>query len=430
MDGAVMTGELRRWCEEAGASPHAELAAQLSASTTRVLRMARQHLGMELAWLSSMSQGTYQWRTFDGDPAPFGLSEGYTMGVPETYCARVLDGRLPSVIPDTHADSRTATMLITDRLNLGAYVGAPVMSPSAVALGMLCCVSSHAEHSLRAGDAESLAIPAQTLVEPLGVALTREHARQKFRGAAERMLDSGGISIAFQPLVEVETGIVVGAEALARFGAGGYSTEQWFTEAHDAGCGLELETDVVTEILALLPDIPRRLHIALNASADLIASGRLTGLVAEIGGDRIIVELTEHRQPLDFQILAAQIARLRKLGAQLAMDDTGTGYAGLHQILRLAPDIIKMDRVLIAGIDSDPAKRALAGALAAFCRQTGTALLAEGVETAEELRVLSALGIEYVQGYHLARPAALPEFLQHPGVHPIAQVGQILPHHR
>ena len=98
---------------------------------------------------------------------------------------------------------------------------------------------------------------------------------------------------------------------------------------------------------------------------------------------------------------------LRQKGTRISIDDTGSGYSSLAHILKLAPDLIKLDRDLVSGIDVDPVRRALAAALVSFAAETGTQVVAEGVETEDELVVLRQLGVRYAQGYYLGRPAGL-----------------------
>jgi EAL domain-containing protein (putative c-di-GMP-specific phosphodiesterase class I) len=93
---------------------------------------------------------------------------------------------------------------------------------------------------------------------------------------------------------------------------------------------------------------------------------------------------------------------------RLAVDDAGAGFATLQHILRLQPDLIKLDLSLTRDIDKDPVRRALASSLVSFAREINAQLIAEGVETAEELETIRALGIAFGQGYHLARPQPLP----------------------
>jgi EAL domain-containing protein (putative c-di-GMP-specific phosphodiesterase class I) len=93
---------------------------------------------------------------------------------------------------------------------------------------------------------------------------------------------------------------------------------------------------------------------------------------------------------------------------KVAVDDAGAGYSGLQHLVQMEPDIIKMDMSLTRGIHENAARRALASAMVHYCRETGSQMVAEGIETQQELLTLQALGIGRGQGYLLGRPGPLP----------------------
>src|SRR5262249_7083128 len=125
-------------------------------------------------------------------------------------------------------------------------------------------------------------------------------------------------------------------------------------------------------------------------------------------GPRLTVEITEHAQVSDYDLLTGALKTLRQTGVRLSVDDAGAGYASLQHVLRLRPDLIKLDISLVRDIDTDRVKAALAGCLTNFAAQIGASLIAEGIETAAEMARLTAVGVSYGQGYPLARPADLP----------------------
>ena len=100
------------------------------------------------------------------------------------------------------------------------------------------------------------------------------------------------------------------------------------------------------------------------------------------------------------------LAELRERGAKIAVDDAGAGYAGLRQMTELGPDVLKLDRSLIADIDQDLARQAMVEAFVRCARHTGTSICAEGIETPGELEMIARLDVAVGQGYLLARPAA------------------------
>jgi len=212
------------------------------------------------------------------------------------------------------------------------------------------------------------------------------------------------LSAAFQPVLELATGRVSGFEALARFHVEPpRGPDEWFAQAHRVGLGAELEAAALRAALAV-PDRPAGTFLSLNVSPRALAQPLVQ---AELPADlsTIVIELTEHELFGAEDELAARLAELRARGARIALDDAGAGYAGLQQLIAVAPDILKLDRSLVHGANADPAKLALLEAMISFASSTGAAVCGEGVEDLDDLRALADLDATYAQGYALARPA-------------------------
>jgi EAL domain-containing protein (putative c-di-GMP-specific phosphodiesterase class I)/CheY-like chemotaxis protein len=224
----------------------------------------------------------------------------------------------------------------------------------------------------------------------------------------EHLLASQDLTIAYQPVVDLREGTVVGTEALARFPSGDRPPNLWFDDAHAVGMGAELEVLAIDTALRQLDALPLDTFVAINLSPSVIESGLLHEVLGRIDGRRVVIELTEHSRIEDYDGLIDQLDAFRLQGIRVAVDDAGAGYSGLRHILRLRPDLLKMDIELIRGINDDPARRALASALMLFAEEIGALVVAEGIETREELGTLQALGVRFGQGYHLARPGPLP----------------------
>ena len=120
--------------------------------------------------------------------------------------------------------------------------------------------------------------------------------------------------------------------------------------------------------------------------------------------DRVVVEMTEQGE-LDDSKLNTIKNTYRDLGVKIAIDDYGTGYANVHNLLRYMPDYVKIDRSLLSNIQNDQKKRHFVREIINFCHDSGILALAEGVETSEELRTVILLGADLIQGYYTARPA-------------------------
>jgi EAL domain-containing protein (putative c-di-GMP-specific phosphodiesterase class I)/AmiR/NasT family two-component response regulator len=236
-------------------------------------------------------------------------------------------------------------------------------------------------------------------------------AEQRRKAATLRIrevLDQHLVTMVFQPIVDLGTGSIAGAEALARFPGNGRTPDVWFSEAAQVGLGTDLELDAVQAAVAQLADMPAHAFISVNVSPEVLTSPGFAEAVAPVPPDRLVVELTEHDAISDYARIDDALRDLRADGARLAVDDTGAGYASLRHILRLQPDIIKLDRAIITGLDSDPARRALVAALVHFAQEMRADIVAEGIETEGELAALRDLEVHFGQGYLLARPAPLP----------------------
>jgi hypothetical protein len=122
----------------------------------------------------------------------------------------------------------------------------------------------------------------------------------------------------------------------------------------------------------------------------------------------VVLEITEHAAVADYELLERALAPHRASGLRLAVDDAGAGYASFRHVLRLQPEFIKIDLSLVRDIHLDPVRQALTSSLLAVARTGGAQLVAEGVETQDELDTLARLGVTLVQGYLLGRPTADP----------------------
>ncbi len=226
----------------------------------------------------------------------------------------------------------------------------------------------------------------------------------------ERLLaDPGAPQVALQPIVDVGTGRWVAVEALARF-PDGVRPDRWIGDAHAAGVGTGLEVRILERAVALLPSLPGGVGLSVNASPALVLDRRFGEVIERSGAaaGRLVVEITEHESVSHYEDISAALLPHRERGVRLAVDDTGAGYASFAHVLRLRPDVIKMDRSLLADIDHDAARRAVVTAVVLMALELGARVTAEGVETAAELDTLAALGVDTVQGFLLARPSTDP----------------------
>jgi EAL domain-containing protein (putative c-di-GMP-specific phosphodiesterase class I) len=223
----------------------------------------------------------------------------------------------------------------------------------------------------------------------------------------ESAIRGDGVRAVYQPIVDVARGRVVGYEALTRFE--GYrvsNPELWFAAAGRHGRGAELQAAALRTALAERTGLPRNCFLTVNVGPEVLNHPAIRKVWADEGDLRgLVVELTEHFAVEDYTGLEPDLNRLRAAGALIAVDDAGSGYAGLTHLLALRPSMIKLDRALVQDVDQDEAKRALVEMVGTFAGRIDAWLLAEGIERAGELDALAALQVPLAQGYHLSRPA-------------------------
>lgn len=386
----------------------------------RILALAREHLGLEVAWLSRFTGGDQILEAVEGDTT-FGISPGFSSAYDQSYCARVLTGELPSIVADARNDERTKDLAITDQLGIGAYVGVPVVLPGGEVYGMMCCLSHDARTQLDARDLAFVRLLAEVLSDQVQRRRPPEEERRRTIARVEGAINGQGLRIVFQPIVRLDSLEVVGVEALSRFDGGPPTPDLWFREAALLGLGPALELASLRLALAAIPGLPEHVYVAINGSPESISRFANLELPDHVPYHRLVVEITEHAPIADYDLLQSGLAPLRSRGVRVAIDDAGAGYSSFRHILSVRPDLIKLDISITRSIDSDPSRRALATAFVSFAAEIGATLVAEGVETPAEVEALRLLGVDTAQGYLFARPGILPlpEHIRPAGVRPL-----------
>lgn len=241
--------------------------------------------------------------------------------------------------------------------------------------------------------------------------LPSPESQESLRSRIERILKGRMLVTAFQPIRELSTGKVVGVEGFTRFGSDEVGTPgEWFAAAAEVQLGRELELAAVEAALTSAVHLPAHVYVAVKLSPSTCLDPLLPGLLEEslVAVDRMVLELTEALAVHEPAALVAALAPLRSRGLRLAVDHVGSHVDSIRQIRQVRPDFIKLDRTLIAGIESDALRQAFGEVMTEFAAQIGAVLIAEGIETREELAVLTSLGVTAGQGYYLGRPTVRP----------------------
>jgi len=238
------------------------------------------------------------------------------------------------------------------------------------------------------------------------------HSAAEWTELLDTVASGTGVSAVFQPIVDTARGTVVGYEGLARFEMpAGIGVEDLFAQARAAERSAEIEAICLRVILAHRASIPTNCFLTVNVSPHVLQQEAIRAVWRDQGDlAGVFVELTEQSAIDSATDLEPDLDAIRAAGGLIAVDDLGSGYAGLSRLLVLKPALIKLDRELIQGIDTDEAKRALVEMVGTFASRIDSWVLAEGIETEAEYDAITALGVPLAQGYFLARPApAWPE---------------------
>lgn len=232
-------------------------------------------------------------------------------------------------------------------------------------------------------------------------------------------IEEDRLHLAFQPLIELASGKVSGFEALARWdNSEGKSVPptEFIPIAEDSGLIVPLGQRVISQAAAVLADwdrqngVPVDCYFSVNVSAiqlvrdDIAAVVRQALATHEIGGERLMIELTESAIIGDPDLALSVLSELKALDARIAMDDFGTGYSNLAYLQRLPIDVLKIDRSFVEHMVDDRDKVAIVRTIQSLAEVLGMRTTAEGVENADQARLLSALGCDFGQGFLFARP--------------------------
>ncbi|MDH4847604.1 EAL domain-containing protein [Pseudomonas sp. BN505] len=234
--------------------------------------------------------------------------------------------------------------------------------------------------------------------------------------ALSAILAQRSIHSLFQPIICLSEQRVFAHEALSRGPSNSplHAPLNLFSIARQAGRLTELEAACRESACRRFSEQQLQGKLFLNISPESLLephypSGLTLKLLEQVGlpPSRVVIELTEHTPTDDFQLLSNALHHYRDMGFSIALDDLGAGYSSLRLWSELRPEYVKIDRHFIDGIHRDPLKREFVGSILQIARASKAQVIAEGIELAEELAVLTDMGVDLVQGYLLGRPQEL-----------------------
>ncbi|NLL50646.1 MAG: EAL domain-containing protein [Eubacteriaceae bacterium] len=228
-----------------------------------------------------------------------------------------------------------------------------------------------------------------------------------------KILNNEHIRPVYQPIVSLQSGAIYGYEALSHITLPNchLNIEKLFEMATETRKLWELEKLCRTQALKGARAKPVQRKIFLNLDPNTIYDPQFISgftqknlLDLELNSDDIIFEITEKRSVSSLSAFTEAISHYQSQGFKVAIDDFGTGYSGLARICSFSPDFLKIDMSIVRGVHQDSKKRSITLGIVKLCKEVGVQIVAEGIETEEELATLIELNVDYGQGYFLARP--------------------------
>jgi len=327
--------------------------------------------------------------------------------VAEGYCTLMLEGTIPAAVPDVRAHPLLGAMAVTRDIGVGAYCGVPVRLPDGTVYGTLCGLHSTATEAPTSAQLEAMAIIAGLLGDRVAKEQKFARAQQVRRDEITALIVGPRSRIVVQPIVDLADDQVRGYEALSRFtdvtGAP-RRPDRVFAEAAAAGLGVHLELAAARAALTLVPDLPDATYLSVNPSPAAVCTPAAYDLLTELPLTGSCSSSPSTSASRTTRPSCTRCRGMRTRGLRLAIDDTGSGFAGLQHLAELNPDIVKLDIAFVRNIDRDPTRRAVARAVIGFAAEVGAAVVAEGIETPAELDQVRRLGAGLGQGFFLGRP--------------------------
>ena len=243
---------------------------------------------------------------------------------------------------------------------------------------------------------------------------------KKLASRIEDILDNNRFDYHFQPIIETSRGNIFAYEALMRHISDPYIAPPVIIEyAERMGRIEEVERYTFMNVLDIIeshPDVFAGKKVFINSLPGIRVTEEFRSSVIDrikALSDMVVIELTEHHE-LDDITLSNMKAEYDAAGVQVAIDDYGTGYSNIVNLLRYMPDYVKIDRMLTAGIEDNPQKQHFVSEIVQFAHENRFKILSEGVETSAEMETCIKLGADLIQGYYTARPEKeiIPELPQ------------------
>lgn len=383
--------------------------ASVNNKLNKLLSIVRKHLEIEVAFISKFFNGDCVFNSVDAKSNSLPKNVLDSVLIEEICCAKIVKNTLPRIdsIQNNEINSKFA---VTDELSIGSYTTVPIVLSNGEIYGNLCCCTLSPDGTLNQRDLSFLKAIADVATELIEKNVETESNYNEIKSRIKLVLDGNKIDIHYQPIFNLNSNEITGYESLSRFNTTpNKSPDIWFAEASQVNLGEELEMLAIKSAIKGVQHFKKGTYIAINTSPEYVLNGAVARVLDGIDLKRIVLEITEHAPINNYADFRKALEPLREQGMRIAIDDAGSGYSSLQHVLEIEADIIKLDITLTQNINFNHRKYLLAKALCGFSKAINCSIVAEGVETVEELNTLRELGVDSAQGYLLGHPMPIKE---------------------
>ena len=241
----------------------------------------------------------------------------------------------------------------------------------------------------------------------------REDRQREVVQELSRIIDEGLVEPHFQPIYFIKPFRLFGLEVLSRPAAGSFikNADELFKSAIKYDMYYPLEMLCWQKAIDQISPCTRNEHLFFNCSPYIVENSKFQSVKdifqnSHIPFNKVVLEITERNAIKQYDTFFNHLGQYRDLGFSFAVDDVGGGYASLESIVATKPEIVKIDAHIVRNVELDPVKQSIIRFIVGFCKENEIVSIAEGVETKEEMAVISSLGVDAVQGYYLFRPTS------------------------
>ena len=383
----------------------------LKTAISSLIRSVRDRLDMDVGFLSEFSQDQRVFRFVDCASDANLVSEDSCGPLKDSFCEMIADGRLKQLVPDTEVSGETDLVPEFTTIPVKSHVSVPVVLSDGHTFGTFCIFSREVKPKLNNRSLMLVRVFADVIAALIEDARKGSEENRRRQEVILDILERDELLLHAQPISALTDRSIQGFELLARLSTDlDLSPAQLFIDADRLGLSSAIGLRVVEKSKEALATLPSNTYVSINVTPAFLLQCDISGIYTPEESKRIVLELTEHDEIADYDLLNSRLQPLRDAGMRLAIDDAGAGYASMRHILLLSPDMLKLDMSLIRDIDQDRDKQSLVAALRGFAEVQGYKVVAEGIETEAELAELKTLSIGYGQGYLLSRPQPLATF--------------------